>query len=73
MTAEEIIHEIGALPPNEQVKIVRFAYRLNAERQLSGDELSALAERMVGTADPLEERMLREQITRGFYGEKPGA
>jgi hypothetical protein len=44
MTTEQIIHEITALPPTEQAKIVRFAYQLNAERQLSGDELSVLAE-----------------------------
>jgi len=31
---------------------------LNAERQLSGDELSALAEQMAGTTNPLEEKML---------------
>jgi hypothetical protein len=73
MTTEQIIHEITALPPNEQAKIVKFAYQLNAERQLSGDELSALAGQMAGTTDPLKERILREQITRGFYGEKPGA
>jgi hypothetical protein len=73
MTTEQIIHEITALPPSEQAKIVKFAYQLNAERQLSGDELSALAKKMAGTTNPLEERMLREQITRGFYGEKPRA
>lgn len=73
MTASQIIHEIEALPPEEQAKVVRFAYRLDAERQLTGAELSALAERMVAATDPAEAAMLRETITRGFYGEKPHA
>jgi hypothetical protein len=46
VTADQIIHEIATLPPDEQAKIVRFAYQLNAERRLSGEELSGLAERM---------------------------
>ena len=73
MTASQIIHEIEALPPEEQAKVVRFAYRLDAERQLTGAELSALAERMVAATDPAEAAMLRETITRCFYGEKPHA
>ena len=73
MTASQIIHEIEALPPEEQAKVVRFAYRLDAERQLTGAELSALAERMVAATDPAEAMLLRETITRGFYGEKPHA
>ena len=73
MTASQIIHEIEALPPEEQAKVVRFAYRLDAERRLTGAELSALAERMVASTDPAETAMLRETITRGFYGEKPHA
>jgi hypothetical protein len=73
MTASQIIHEIEGLPPEEQAKVVRFAYRLDAERRLTGAELSALAERMVASTDPAETAMLRETITRGFYGEKPHA
>jgi hypothetical protein len=61
------------LPPEEQAKVVRFAYRLDAERRLTGAELSALAERMVASTDPAETVMLRETITRGFYGQKPDA
>jgi predicted outer membrane protein len=61
------------LPPEEQAKVVLFAYRLDAERQLTGKELSSLAERMVATADPVQTAMLREEITRGFYGGKPHA
>ena len=70
MTASQIIEEIASLPPEEQAKVVRFAYQLDAERQLSGPELSALAERMVSTPDPAQALLLREEIARGFYGKK---
>jgi hypothetical protein len=73
VTAEQIIREIECLPPEEQLKVVRYAYRLDGERQLSGRDLSALAERMARTADPAEAMRLREEITRGFYGAKPHA
>jgi hypothetical protein len=73
MTAKQIISEIEALPPEEQAKVVRFAYQLDAERQLTGEELSALAERMVESTDPTQTAMLREAIVRGFYGGKPHA
>ena len=73
MTVSQIIHEIETLPPDEQAKVVRFAYRLDAERQLTGVELSGLAERMVASTDPAETAMLREAISRGFYGGKPHA
>ena len=61
------------MPPEEQAKVVRFAYQLDAERQLTGEELSALAERMVESTDPTQTAMLREAIVRGFYGGKPHA
>ena len=73
MTANQIIEEIETLPPEEQAKVVRFAYRLDAERRLTGAELSALAERMAAVTDPAQAAMLREEITRGFYGGKPHA
>jgi hypothetical protein len=73
MTAGQIIREIRDLPPGEQAKVVQFAYRLDAELHLSGAELSALAERMAASTDPLEAGALREEITRGFYGVKPSA
>ena len=39
----------------------------------TGAELSALAERMVAVTDPAQAAVLREEITRGFYGGKPHA
>ena len=73
MTAHEIIQKIEALPPQEQVEIIRFACRLDAARQLTGPELTALAERMARTTDPSEALLLREAIARGFYGGPPHA
>lgn len=68
MNASQIISEISSLPPDEQAKVVRFAYSLDAERQLSGIELSALAARMVAATDPAEISRLRAVIARGFHG-----
>ena len=73
MTATEIIREIESLPPAEQSKIVQFAYRLDAARKLTGDELSALAQRMVDSSDPAESAVLRATIVQGFYGVTPNA
>jgi hypothetical protein len=56
------------LPPDELAGVIRFAYQLDAERQLTGRELSALARRMVDAEDPAEADRLRETIVRGFYG-----
>ena len=68
MTASEIIEEIKRLDPQEQLGVIRFAYQLDAERKLSGPELSSLAARMTETDDAVEAARLREAIVRGFYG-----
>ena len=68
MTATQIISEIKALSPEEQAGVVRAVYELDAERKLSGVELSALAERLVQSDDPIEASRVRESIIRGFYG-----
>ncbi len=68
MTAAQIISEIRSLTPEEQAGVVRAVYELDAERKLSGPELSALAERLVQTDDPIEASRVRESIVRGFYG-----
>ena len=70
MTAQQIIEEIQRLDPKEQLGVIRFAYQLDAERQLSGDELSKLAARMTETDDAVEAATIREAIVRGFYGTK---
>jgi hypothetical protein len=73
VNASQIIREIESLSPEEQAKVVRFAYALDAERRLSGSELSALASRMVATDDPAEAERLRAEITKGFYGRQAHA
>jgi hypothetical protein len=73
MTANEIIAEIESLPPTDQLQVIRFAYRLDAERQLTGDEIAALAEKMTECSDPVEAVRIREEIVRGFYGTRSDA
>ncbi len=68
MTASQIIDEIKRLNPKEQLGVIRFAYQLDAERHLTGTELSSLAERMVQASDAMEAATIREAIVRGFYG-----
>ena len=73
MTASQIIDEIKRLAPEEQAGVVRFVYQLDAERKLSGPELSILAERLVNAKDPAGASRVRETIARGFYGAKRDA
>lgn len=68
MTASQIVEEIRHLAPHEQAEVVRQVYRLDAERKLSGPELSTLAQRLVATDDPEEASRVPESIVRGFYG-----
>lgn len=70
MTADEIIEQIKRLDPKDQAGVIRFAYQLDAERKLTGNELSSLAARMAKTNDPAEAAMIRESIVRGFYGSR---
>jgi hypothetical protein len=73
VTASQIIEEIKRLDPEQQLGVIRFAYQLDAERHLTGEELSGLAERMVNAADSAERSRLREEIIRGFYGSQQHA
>jgi hypothetical protein len=69
MTASAVIEEIKQLPPGEQSRVIRFAVELARERQLSGEKLTELAQRMADSDNPAEVQKLREEIHRGFYGE----
>ena len=73
VSADQVIQEIQGLTPAEQAKVIQFAYRLDAERMLSGKELGALAKRMIEASDPAEKLRIREELTRGFSGAKPDA
>jgi hypothetical protein len=68
VTVSQIIDEIKSLTPEEQAGVVRFVYQLDAERKLSGPELSSLAEGLINAADAEEASRVRETIVRGFYG-----
>ncbi len=69
MTAAKVIEEILHLPREEQSRVLEFALELKRKRQLSGKELSTLAQRMVDEDDPAEVEKLKSEITRGFYGD----
>ena len=69
MTATGVIEEIKNLPRAEQSRVIQFALELARERQLSGDKLSELAQRMVDSTNPAETQKLRDEIHRGFYGQ----
>ena len=71
MSATQVIEEIQHLTPTEQAEVIQFAYRLDAERMLSGKEIGALAKRMIDATDPVEALEIREQMVRGFYGGMP--
>ena len=69
MTAAKVIEEIMQLPRAEQSRVIEFTLELKRKRQLSGGELSVLAQRMVDSEDPSEVEQLKSEITRGFYGD----
>jgi hypothetical protein len=49
--------------------VIQFAFELARERQLPGQKLAALAQRMADSDDAAETEKLKSEITRGFYGE----
>jgi TilS substrate binding domain len=63
-----MIEEMDGLPPDEQAKVIQHAFELARSRQLSADELGALAERLAASTDPAEIVRLKSAMTRGFYG-----
>jgi len=73
MSANQVIEEIKHLPPAEQAEVIRFAFQLARKRQLTGDELGELANRMVEAKDPAVASHLGDEIVRGFYGGEPHA
>ena len=68
MTAKAVIEEIKHLPPGEQSRVIQFALELARTRRLAGDELSALARRMVESDDLAEVEKLKTALSHGFYG-----
>ncbi len=68
MTASAVIEQIKHLPPGEQSRVIQFAVELARTRRLAGNELSALAQRMVDSDDPAEIERLKSALANGFYG-----
>ena len=69
MTATDIIEEIKRLRSKEKAEVLIALLRSQTtKRQLSPDELVALADQMVASKDPEEADRLEKQILAGFYG-----
>ena len=69
MTASQIFEEIKRLPSKEKTEILTALLRSQTlKRQLSPDELVALADHMVATKNPEEADRLEKEILAGFYG-----
>jgi hypothetical protein len=69
VTAPQIIEEIKHLDPKEKAEVLSALLRSQTtKRQLSGDELVALADEMVAAKDPEEADRLEKKILEGFYG-----
>ena len=67
MTASQIIEEIERLPSKERAEVLTALLRSQtAKRQLSPDELVALADQMVATEDPKEADRLKKRFLRAF-------
>lgn len=67
MTATDIIEEIKRLPSKEKAEVLIALLRSQTiERQLSPDELVALADQMVATKDPEEETAWKNRFSRAF-------
>jgi hypothetical protein len=69
VTAQQIIDEVNRLPANDKAEVLRaILHSTMRKRQLSGEELEALAERMLAAEDPAEADRLEKEIIAGFYG-----
>jgi hypothetical protein len=66
VTATAVIEEIKQLPRAEQSRVLHFAFELARERQLSGEELAGLAQRMADANDPAEKNDCGRKSTGDF-------
>ena len=69
MTAVEIIDELKHLAPADREKVAQFLRQETCGRQLSGQELGALAKEMIATDDANAKAALKARIVKGFYGD----
>ena len=68
MSAADIIRQSGALPLEEQLKVIAFSKELDGHRDLTRAEFLALAERYRDTTDSGEVSRLEDEVVQGFYG-----
>jgi hypothetical protein len=69
VTAAQIIEEIKRLPLEGKAEVLTALLRSQtSKRQLSGDELVALADQMIATKDAEEADRLEKKILAGFDG-----
>jgi len=69
VTAGQIIEEIKRLPSEEKAEVLSALLRSQTtKRQLSPDELIALADQMIATKNTEEADRLEKKILAGFYG-----
>jgi hypothetical protein len=69
VTATQIIEEIKRLDPQEKAEVLSALLRSQTtKRQLSADELVALADQMIASKDLEEADRLEKKILAGFYG-----
>lgn len=68
MSVADIIREIGALPLQEQLKVIAFSKELDKNRELSREEFLALAKKYQDATDTAEVTGLEDELVRAFYG-----
>ena len=68
MSVADIIREIGALPLEEQLKVIAFSKELDKNRELTHEEFLSLAKKYQNATDSGEVTHLEDQLVRAFYG-----
>jgi hypothetical protein len=70
VSAADIIRELGALPLEEQLKVIAFTKELDKNRELTREEFLQLARRYQNATEPDQVADLEDELMRGFYGPK---
>lgn len=68
MTPKPVTEEFCPVIHTTVEEVEREIAQYANERQLSGDEIEALAQRYIDSKDPVEREALWEAIVRGWYG-----
>ena len=68
VSAAQIIEQIRTLPALERLEVVAFARTMKLDRDLTGEELAQIAQRLADSTDPAEIEMLKDALQAGWYG-----